>query len=225
MAPDEAKERLTKLSSGCMKGRTMYVIPYTMGHPDSPYAKACVQLTDSCYVAVNMRVMARVGNFAIDKIGNHQDFAKGLHSVGDLDPERRFIMHFPDDNLIWSIGSGYGGNALLGKKCFALRMASCLARKEGWMAEHMLIVGIEDPEGKITYITAAMPSACGKTNLAMLAWTAPCQRTCWIGRVSPGTVPRENRPRTQIAGSPCQYPTAPPSRRNSRTHRAFPSQL
>ncbi len=181
MAPDEAKERLTKLSSGCMKGRTMYVIPYTMGHPDSPYAKACVQLTDSCYVAVNMRVMARVGNFAIDKIGDSPDFAKGLHSVGDLDPERRFIMHFPDDNLIWSIGSGYGGNALLGKKCFALRMASCLAQKEGWMAEHMLIVGLEDPEGKVTYITAAMPSACGKTNLAMLESALPGYKVWTVG--------------------------------------------
>jgi phosphoenolpyruvate carboxykinase (GTP) len=128
-----------------------------------------------------MRVMARVGNFAIDKIGDRQDFAKGLHSVGDLDPERRFIMHFPDDNLIWSIGSGYGGNALLGKKCFALRMASCLARKEGWMAEHMLIVGIEDPEGKITYITAAMPSACGKTNLAMLESALPGYKVWTVG--------------------------------------------
>lgn len=181
MAPEEAKERLTKLSSGCMRGRTMYVIPYMMGHPDSPYAKACIQLTDSCYVAVNMRIMARVGKSAVEKIGNRQDFVKGLHSVGDLDPDRRFIMHFPDDNLVWSIGSGYGGNALLGKKCFALRMASLLGLKEGWLAEHMLIIGIEDPQGNVTYVTAAMPSACGKTNLAMLESTLPGYKIWTLG--------------------------------------------
>ncbi|MFQ5957108.1 MAG: phosphoenolpyruvate carboxykinase (GTP), partial [Candidatus Brocadiales bacterium] len=181
IAPEEAKERLTGLSRGCMQGRTMYVIPYMMGHPDSPYAKACVQLTDTCYVAVNMRIMARVGSFVAEKIGNRQDFAKGIHSVGDLDPEKRFIMHFPDDNLIWSIGSGYGGNALLGKKCFALRMASCLALKEGWLAEHMLIIGIEDPQGNVTYVTAAMPSACGKTNLAMLESALPGYKIWTLG--------------------------------------------
>lgn len=181
MEPKEAKERLTKLSMGCMRGRTMYVIPYMMGHPDSPYAKACIQITDSCYVAVNMRIMARVGSFVLEKIGNRQDFVKGLHSVGDLDPKKRFIMHFPDDNLVWSIGSGYGGNALLGKKCFALRMASCSGLKEGWLAEHMLIIGVEDPKGNVTYVTAAMPSACGKTNLAMLESTLPGYKIWTLG--------------------------------------------
>ncbi|HHT9155481.1 MAG TPA: phosphoenolpyruvate carboxykinase (GTP) [Candidatus Tripitaka sp. YC43] len=181
MEPKEAKERLTRLSSGCMRGRTMYVIPYMMGHPDSPYAKACVQLTDTCYVAVNMRIMARVGKFALERIGSRRDFVKGLHSVGDLDPSRRFIMHFPDENLVWSIGSGYGGNALLGKKCFALRMASWLGLKEGWLAEHMVIMGIEDPQGNITYVTAAMPSACGKTNLAMLESPLPGYKVWTLG--------------------------------------------
>ncbi|MFN3466273.1 MAG: phosphoenolpyruvate carboxykinase (GTP) [Candidatus Brocadiales bacterium] len=181
MDPKEAKELLTRLSSGCMRGRTMYVIPYMMGHPDSPYAKACVQVTDTCYVVVNMRIMARVGRFVVEKIGGSQNFVKGLHSVGDLDPGRRFIVHFPDENLVWSIGSGYGGNALLGKKCFALRIASWQALKEGWLAEHMVIIGIEDPKGNITYVTAAMPSACGKTNLAMLESKLPGYRVWTLG--------------------------------------------
>ncbi len=181
MGPKEAKERLTRLSSGCMRGRTMYVIPYMMGHPDSPYAKACIQVTDTCYVAVNMRIMARVGRFVVEKIGSSQNFVKGLHSVGDLDPHRRFIMHFPDEHLVWSIGSGYGGNALLGKKCFALRIASWLGLKEEWLAEHMVTIGIEDPEGDVTYVTAAMPSACGKTNLAMLESALPGYRVWTLG--------------------------------------------
>jgi len=168
MHPHQAKKLLTNLSDGCMRGRTMYVLPYMMGHPDSPYAKACVQLTDVSYVAISMRIMTRLGKNVIEKIGNRQDFVKGLHSVGDFDPDKRFIMHFPDEHLVWSIGSGYGGNALLGKKCFSLRIASWLGFQEGWLAEHMVIIGIEDPKGNITYITAAMPSACGKTNLAML---------------------------------------------------------
>lgn len=181
MEPKEAKERLTSLSSGCMQGRTMYVLPYMMGHPDSPYAKACIQLTDTSYVAVNMRIMARVGKFVVEKIGSSQDFVKGIHSVGDLDPHKRFIMHFPDENLVWSIGSGYGGNALLGKKCFALRIASWLGWREGWLAEHMVIIGIEDPQGNITYVTAAMPSACGKTNLAMLESQLPGYKVWTLG--------------------------------------------
>ncbi|MEW6456438.1 MAG: phosphoenolpyruvate carboxykinase (GTP) [Acidobacteriota bacterium] len=181
MEPQEAKQMLIKLSDGCMRGRTMYVLPYMMGHPDSPYAKACVQLTDVSYVAVSMRIMTRLGKFVLDKIGNREDFVKGLHSVGDFDPNRRFIMHFPDENLVWSVGSGYGGNALLGKKCFSLRIASWLGSKEGWLAEHMIIIGIEDPEGNIIYVTAAMPSACGKTNLAMLESTLPGYKVWTLG--------------------------------------------
>lgn len=181
MDPAEAKEKMTKLTDGCMKGRTMYVMPYMMGHPDSPYAKSCVQLTDVSYVAVSMRIMTRMGKVVLDKIGNSEDFVKGMHSVGDFDPNKRFIMHFPQDNLVWSIGSGYGGNALLGKKCFSLRIASCLGLREGWLAEHMVIMGIQDPEGRVTYITAAMPSACGKTNLAMLESALPGYKVWTIG--------------------------------------------
>ena len=181
MAPDEAKKKLTDISSGCMKGKTMYVMPYMMGHPDSPYAKACIQLTDVTYVAVSMRIMTRMGEKAMDRIGTKEDFVKGLHSVGDFDPKRRFIMHFPDEHLVWSIGSGYGGNALLGKKCFSLRIASWLGRQEGWLAEHMVIMGIEDPKGEITYIAAAFPSACGKTNLAMLESSLPGYKIWTLG--------------------------------------------
>jgi phosphoenolpyruvate carboxykinase (GTP) len=181
MAPDEAKALMRKLSEGCMAGRTMYVLPYMMGHPDSPYAKACIQLTDVSYVAVSMRIMTRMSKNIIDKIGNRADFVKGLHSVGDFNPEKRFIMHFPDEHLVWSIGSGYGGNALLGKKCFSLRIASWLGLKEGWLAEHMVILGIEDPQGTITYVTAAMPSACGKTNLAMLESSLPGYKIWTLG--------------------------------------------
>jgi len=181
MEPKEAKELLTGLTKGCMKGRTMYVLPYMMGHPDSPYARACVQLTDVSYVAISMRIMTRMGKKITEKIGNREDFVKGLHSVGDFDPNRRFIMHFPNEHFVWSIGSGYGGNALLGKKCFSLRIASCQGLKEGWLAEHMVIIGIEDPEGKITYVAAAMPSACGKTNLAMLESTLPGYKVWTLG--------------------------------------------
>lgn len=181
MHPKEAKELLSKLSKNSMEGRTMYVLPYMMGHPDSPYAKACVQLTDISYVAVSMRIMTRMHKNIIEKIGKREDFVKGLHSVGDFDPNKRFIMHFPNEHLVWSIGSGYGGNALLGKKCFSLRIASWLSRQEGWLAEHMVIIGVEDPQGKITYVTAAMPSACGKTNLAMLESTLPGYKVWTIG--------------------------------------------
>ncbi|MCX5851639.1 MAG: phosphoenolpyruvate carboxykinase (GTP), partial [Deltaproteobacteria bacterium] len=181
MHPEEAKKRLAALYDGCMRGRTMYVMPYMMGHPDSPNAKACVQLTDVTYVAVSMRIMTRMGRQVIDTIGNRDDFVKGLHSVGDFSPERRFIMHFPDEHMVWSIGSGYGGNALLGKKCFSLRIASWLGYQEGWLAEHMVIMGIEDPEGNVTYVTAAFPSACGKTNLAMLESVLPGYKIWTLG--------------------------------------------
>jgi phosphoenolpyruvate carboxykinase (GTP) len=168
MSPADGKAKLRPLFDGAMKGRTMYVVPYIMGPAASPYSKIGVELTDSAYVAASMRIMSRMGKVALDRLGSSSDFVPGLHSLGDLDPERRFIMHFPEENLIWSVGSGYGGNALLGKKCFALRIASCMARKQGWMAEHMLILGLEDPSGKVTYMAAAFPSACGKTNLAMM---------------------------------------------------------
>jgi phosphoenolpyruvate carboxykinase (GTP) len=181
MEPKQAKEKLTKLTDGCMRGRTMYVLPYMMGHPDSPYAKACIQITDVSYVAVSMRIMTRMGKKAVEKIGARDDFVRGIHSVGDFDVNRRFIMHFPDENLVWSIGSGYGGNALLGKKCFSLRIASWLGFKEGWLAEHMVIMGIEDPQGNVHYIAAAFPSACGKTNLAMLQSTLPGYKVWTLG--------------------------------------------
>ena len=181
MAPKEAKALMTKLSRGAMRGKTMYVLPYMMGHPDSPYARACVQITDVSYVAVSMRIMTRMGRHVLDKIGSRETFVKGIHSVGDFDPEKRFIMHFPEEGLVWSIGSGYGGNALLGKKCFALRIASWLGLKQGWLAEHMVIMGIEDIHGNVTYITAAMPSACGKTNLAMLESALPEYKITTIG--------------------------------------------
>ncbi|PIR18065.1 MAG: phosphoenolpyruvate carboxykinase (GTP) [Deltaproteobacteria bacterium CG11_big_fil_rev_8_21_14_0_20_49_13] len=181
MDPASAKAKMIALSDGCMKGRTMYVLPYMMGHPESSYAKACIQITDTSYVAISMRIMTRLGKNVLDKIGNSQNFVKGFHSIGDLDPEKRFIMHFPLEGLVWSVGSGYGGNALLGKKCFSLRIASWLGLNEGWLAEHMVIIGIEDPEGKVTYVTAAMPSACGKTNLAMLESALPGHKVWTLG--------------------------------------------
>ena len=168
MAPSEAKDRVRLLFDGSMKGRTMYVVPYIMGPASSPYSKVGIEITDSAYVAASMRIMSRMGKVALDRLGSSDDFVPGLHSLADLNPERRFILHFPEEKLIWSVGSGYGGNALLGKKCFALRIASWMAREQGWMAEHMLILGLEDPSGKVTYMAAAFPSACGKTNLAMM---------------------------------------------------------
>jgi len=168
MEPAEAKRKVGALFEGAMKGRTMYVVPYVMGPVTSPYSQIGVELTDSPYVAASMRIMTRMGRVALERLGDSDDYVKGLHSLGDLSPERRFILHFPEERLIWSVGSGYGGNALLGKKCFALRIASFMARQQGWLAEHMLIVGIEEPSGRTTYIAAAFPSACGKTNLAML---------------------------------------------------------
>jgi phosphoenolpyruvate carboxykinase (GTP) len=168
MAPDEAYQKLNAIFDGSMKGRTMYVIPYIMGLPGSPFSKVGIELTDSIYVVLNMRIMTRMGEVAVKQLGDSPNFIKGLHSKADLNPERRYICHFPEDNTIWSVGSGYGGNVLLGKKCFALRIASFLGRQEGWMAEHMLILGVEDPKGNVSYVAAAFPSACGKTNLAMM---------------------------------------------------------
>ena len=168
MDPQECYAKLRKLYKNSMRGKTMYVIPYSMGVVGSEFAKNGIELTDSIYVVLNMLIMTRVGSAVLENIGENGDFVKGLHSRATMDENERYITHFPEDNTIWSINSGYGGNVLLGKKCFALRIASFLGKKEGWMAEHMLILGIESPEGKIDYLAAAFPSACGKTNLAML---------------------------------------------------------
>jgi len=168
MDPKEAYAKLGKLFDGSMKGRTMYVIPYIMGPAGSKLSKVGVELTDSIYVVLNMRIMTRMGRIALNMLGDSNDFNRGLHSMLDINPERRYICHFPQDNTIWSVGSGYGGNVLLGKKCLALRIGSALGNKEGWLAEHMLILGVESPEGEMTYVAAAFPSACGKTNFAMM---------------------------------------------------------
>ena len=165
---DEMYARLRPLADGAMKGRTMYVVPYSMGQLGSPFAKIGIELTDSIYVVLNMEIMTRMGKEALDQLGDSSDFVKGLHCSLDVDEEQRYIVQFPEDNTIWSLNSNYGGNVLQGKKCFALRIASWQGWKEGWMAEHMLILGIENPKGEIKYVTAAFPSACGKTNLAML---------------------------------------------------------
>ncbi|MEO6239050.1 MAG: phosphoenolpyruvate carboxykinase (GTP), partial [Vicinamibacterales bacterium] len=179
MSETDALARLTPLFAGAMTGRTMYVVPFLMGPPGSRFSKVGVEITDSKYVVLSMRIMTRVGAAALEHLDDSGEFTRCLHSLGDLSPERRFIMHFPEKNTVWSIGSGYGGNALLGKKCMALRLASFLARKEGWLAEHMLILGLKDPEQRMHYVAGAFPSACGKTNLAMLVppkefpgWTA-----------------------------------------------------
>jgi phosphoenolpyruvate carboxykinase (GTP) len=220
MAPAEAHQKMDDLFRGCMKGRTLYVVPYCMGPIDSPYSRCGVEITDSAYVVLNMGIMTRMGRAALERIAaDGGRFVRGLHSIGELDPERRFIMHFPEELAIQSYGSGYGGNALLGKKCHALRIASYQARTEGWLAEHMLIVGLKNPEGEIHYVACAFPSACGKTNLAMLippdsmpGWEVFTvgDDICWMqpgpdGRlwainpesgyfgVAPGTSPKTNR--------------------------------
>ncbi|MEE9499995.1 MAG: phosphoenolpyruvate carboxykinase (GTP) [Candidatus Omnitrophota bacterium] len=168
MSPRLAYKKASAIFNGSMKGRTMYVIPFSMGPVGSPFSKVGVELTDSIYVVLNMRIMTRVGKKVLEHLGRDGIFTKCLHSKADLDINRRLILHFPADNTIWSVGSGYGGNVLLGKKCLSLRIASSIAKNEGWLAEHMLILGIEKPDGRIEYITGAFPSACGKTNLAML---------------------------------------------------------
>jgi phosphoenolpyruvate carboxykinase (GTP) len=183
MAPDQAYAKLGAMLRGSMRGRTMYVIPYVMGPLGSPFAKVGVEITDSIYVALSMGIMTRMGRAALEMLDESNDFNRGLHCTLDINPDRRFICHFPQDNTIWSVGSGYGGNALLSKKCFALRIASWLGRDEGWLAEHMLIVGLRNPRGETRYVAAAFPSACGKTNLAMLLPPAALGdwRVCTIG--------------------------------------------
>ncbi|MFC1577067.1 phosphoenolpyruvate carboxykinase (GTP) [Candidatus Omnitrophota bacterium] len=168
MSPKDAYKKAAEIFRSSMIGRTMYVIPFSMGPVGSPFGKIGVELTDSIYVVLNMRIMTHIGRPVLDLLDKGADFTKCLHGKADLDINRRLILHFPEDNAIWSVGSGYGGNVLLGKKCLSLRIASALGKKEGWLAEHMLIMGLEDPKGKITYVAAAFPSACGKTNLAML---------------------------------------------------------
>ena len=204
MAPEAARARMRELFRGCMRGRTLYVVPYCMGPIDSPLARCGVEITDSAYVVLNMAMMTRMGRPALERIAIEGSFVRGLHSTGELDPARRFIMHYPEDLAIESFGSGYGGNALLGKKCHALRIASYQARTEGWLAEHMLIVGLQNPAGETHYVAAAFPSACGKTNLAMLippeslpgwkvftvgddiAWLHPGSRRAPVGHQSGG---------------------------------------
>jgi phosphoenolpyruvate carboxykinase (GTP) len=179
MAPQQAYAQLGALFAGSMRGRTLYVVPFVMGPLGSPLARVGVEITDSVYVAINMGIMTRMGRAAWRQLGDATDFTRCLHSLGDLDPARRYICHFPEDNTVWSVGSGYGGNALLGKKCLALRLAGYQGFMQGWMAEHMLVVGVTDPRGDKTYIAGAFPSACGKTNFAMLIPPESYRKAGW----------------------------------------------
>jgi phosphoenolpyruvate carboxykinase (GTP) len=181
MAPPDAKRKAGEYLERAMRGRTMYVVPYLMGPVGSTMSRTGIMVTDSAYVVASMHLMTRVGQVAIQAMRRDDDFIAGLHALGDLSPERRLILHFPEEQLIWSVGSGYGGNALLGKKCHALRLGSAQARQEGWLAEHMLILGVEDPEGRVTYLAAAMPSASGKTNLSMVVSSVPGWRAWTVG--------------------------------------------
>jgi len=181
MAPAEAKSKAGAYLRGAMRGRTMWVIPYLMGPAGSSMSRVGIMVTDSAYVVASMHIMTRVGQVALSAMRADDDFIAGLHSLGDLSPDHRLIMHFPEEKLIWSVGSGYGGNALLGKKCHALRLGSWQARQEGWLAEHMLIIGVEDPEGRVTYLAGAMPSASGKTNLSMAVSQLPGWRVWTVG--------------------------------------------
>jgi phosphoenolpyruvate carboxykinase (GTP) len=181
MEPAEAKAKAAPLFRKAMRDRTMYVVPYLMGPAGSAMSRVGIMLTDSPYAVASMHIMTRVGAVAVEHMRGEHDFVAGLHALGDLSPDRRLILHFPEEKLIWSVGSGYGGNALLGKKCHALRIASSQARHEGWLAEHMLIIGVEDPDGRVTYLAAAMPSASGKTNLAMVVSQLPGWRVWTLG--------------------------------------------
>ena len=181
MSPADGKAKAGAYLKGAMRGRTMYVIPYLMGPAGSDMSRVGLMVTDSAYVVASMHLMTRVGKVAFEHMRSDDDFVAGLHSIGDLSPEHRLILHFPEEKLIWSVGSGYGGNALLGKKCHALRIGSAQARQEGWLAEHMLILGVEDPSGHVTYLAAAMPSASGKTNLAMVVSPIPGWRVWTVG--------------------------------------------
>jgi phosphoenolpyruvate carboxykinase (GTP) len=179
MESKAAYAKMESLFNGCMAGQTMYIIPFLMGPPGSPLAKVGVQITDSIYVALNMGIITRMGDVALKHLGDSDEFTRCLHSVADCDPQRRYVCHFPLDNTIYSFGSGYGGNALLGKKCLALRIASFLGQQQGWMAEHMLIMGISSPTGTKTYVAGAFPSSCGKTNFAMMIPPEPYRRNGW----------------------------------------------
>ncbi len=181
MVPADAKAKVGGYLRGAMRERTMYAIPYLMGPAGSTMSRVGIMVTDSAYVVASMHIMTRVGQVALAAMRRDDDFIAGVHSLGDLSPDRRLILHFPEEKLIWSVGSGYGGNALLGKKCHALRLGSWQARQEGWLAEHMLIIGVEDPQGEITYLAAAMPSASGKTNLAMAVSSLPGWRVWTVG--------------------------------------------
>ncbi len=223
MDPAAAHAKIDALFADCMVGRTLYVIPYCMGPIDSPLSRCGVEITDSPYVVANMRIMTRMGTAAQARIEREGTFVKGLHSIGELDPERRWIMHFPAELSIKSFGSGYGGNALLGKKCHALRIASNQARAEGWLAEHMLIVGIENPQGDIHYIAAAFPSACGKTNLSMLIPPESYQRDGWNGCAPARTAVCTRSTRKPVSSALRPAPARAPTRTRCKPSRTTPS--